>query len=57
MSTIIGVRFKPNDLGRMVEEFEEARIKLEVIDSQMQDILQITLPFWTYPITMRKRNW
>ena len=36
------LKFKPNDFNRMSEEFQEARIKLEIIDNQIQDILQIT---------------
>ena len=37
------LKFKPNDLARMAEEFQEARIKLEIIDNQIQDIMQITI--------------
>ena len=36
------LKIKPDDLGRMSEEFQELRTKMEVADSQLQDILQIT---------------
>tara|TARA_R100001163_G_C5008868_1_gene155469 strand:+ start:79 stop:381 length:303 start_codon:yes stop_codon:yes gene_type:complete len=37
------LKIKPNDLDRMVEDFQQSRSRLEVIDSQIQDILQITV--------------
>ena len=36
------LKFKPSDLDRMIEDFQESRSRLEIIDSQMQDVLQIT---------------
>lgn len=37
------LKFRPNDLPRMSEDFEDLSNKLNLVESQIQDVLQIAL--------------
>lgn len=39
------LKFKPNDLERMVQEYQEVRARLDVADSQVKDVMQIAIGY------------
>ena len=39
------LKFKTNDLERMVQEFQEVRARLDVADSQIKDAMQIAIGY------------
>ena len=39
------LKFKPSDLERLVQEFQEVRARLDVADSQIKDVMQIAIGY------------